>query len=132
VNRHHRHLRAPLGSILCVAVATDDNIIRGVAIIGRPISRILADGWTAEVSRVATDGTKNACSALYGAAWRAVRALGYNQIVTYTLPSESGTSLRAAGWVCVGKSKGYSWARKGRPRVDVNPGQVKLRWERLV
>lgn len=71
----------------------------------------------------------NACSILYGAAWRAVRALGYRRLVTYTLPSESGASLRAAGWTCLGEAGGGSWSRKDRPRVDTHPTQAKLRWE---
>lgn len=84
---------------------------------------------TAEVVRVATDGTRNACSMLYGAAWRACRALGYRRLVTYTLPEEGGASLRAAGWRLVGEAGGGSWSRKSRPRVDLHPTQQKMRWE---
>tara|TARA_S200002703_G_scaffold135574_1_gene124513 strand:+ start:722 stop:1165 length:444 start_codon:yes stop_codon:yes gene_type:complete len=130
VERHHRHHKPPRGSILQVAVADGEEVV-GVAIIGRPVSRVLDDGWTAEVTRVATDGHRNACSMLYGAAWRAVRALGYRKLVTYTLPEESGGSLRGAGWRCLGEAGGGSWARKDRPRVDLHPLQVKLRWERV-
>jgi L-amino acid N-acyltransferase YncA len=128
VERNHRHHRPPQGGLFAVAVAHGDQVV-GVAIVGRPVARRLADGWTAEVTRVATDGTKNACSMLYGAAWRACRALGYRRLVTYTLPSESGSSLRGAGWACVGEAGGGSWSRGNRPRVDMHPTQVKLRWE---
>ncbi len=128
VERHHRHHRPARGCIACVAVSESD-VVRGVAIIGRPVSRVLDDAWTAEVVRVATDGTKNACSMLYGAAWRACRALGYRRLVTYTLPEEGGASLRAAGWRCIGEAGGGSWDRKARPRVDLHPTQTKLRWE---
>lgn len=84
--------------------------------------------WTAEVTRLATDGTKNACSLLYAAAWRAARALGYRQLVTYTLPEESGASLRGAGWRVIGQTEdhGRGWSRPGRPRVDEHPLQRKL------
>ena len=67
---------------------------------------------------------------LYGAAWRAVRALGYRRLVTYTLPEEGGASLRGAGFQLIGEAGGGSWSRTDRPRVDLNPMQVKLRWER--
>lgn len=128
VAAHHRHHGPARGCILCVAVS-EGEAVRGVAIVGRPVSRMLDDGWTAEVVRVATDGARNACSMLYGASWRACRALGYRRLVTYTLPEEGGASLRAAGWRCIGEAGGGSWDRKGRPRVDLHPTQTKLRWE---
>ncbi len=71
------------------------------------------------------------CSMLYSAAWRAVRALGYRRLVTYILGEESGASLAAAGWRCLGEAGGGSWSREGRPRIDTHPTQVKLRWERV-
>ena len=130
VARHHRHHRPPRGSVLQVAVADDEGTVRGVAIVGRPVARMLDDGWTLEVSRVATDGARNACSMLYGACWRTARALGYRRVVTYTLPSEGGASLRGAGWTVVGEAGGGSWSRKDRPRVDLHPTLIKMRWER--
>lgn len=97
--------------------------------IGRPVARALDDGLTLEVNRVATDGAKNACSALYGAAWRAARALGYRRLVTYTLATEPGTSLDAAGWKVVGQVTGRSWSCPSRPRDDKHPTTNKVRWE---
>jgi len=97
--------------------------------VGRPVARLLHDGWTAEVLRLCTTGERNACSMLYGASWRAARALGYRRLVTYTLPEEGGASLRAAGWRCIGEAGGGSWSRAERPRVDTHPLQAKLRWE---
>ena len=129
VARTHRHHKPPRGSLVQLAVASEDEVV-GVAIVGRPVSRMLQDGWTAEVTRVATDGTRNACSMLYGAAWRAVRALGYRLLITYTLPEEGGASLRGAGFQLIGEAGGGSWSRTDRPRVDLHPMQVKLRWER--
>lgn len=128
VRRHHRHHPPVRGCICCVAVALGDRIV-GVAIVGRPKARRAQDGWTAEVTRVATDGTPHACSKLYAAAWRACRALGYRKLITYTLPSEGGASLRAAGFKLVAQTKGGSWDRRTRPRVDQHPTQAKLRWE---
>lgn len=125
VRQHHRHHRPPQGGLFAVAVG--DDAVRGVAIVGRPVARGLQDGWTAEVTRLATDGSRNACSMLYGACWRAARALGWRRLVTYTLPSEGGASLRAAGWRLIGEAGGGSWSCESRPRV--HPTQAKLRWE---
>jgi hypothetical protein len=125
---HHRHHKPVRGCIAVVAVAEGD-VVRGVCIVGRPVARRLQDGWTAEVNRVATDGARNACSMLYGAAWRAAKALGYKRLVTYTLPSEGGASLRAAGWKCIGEAGGGNWNKTSRPRVDSEHQQLKLRWE---
>ena len=129
VVQHHRHHGPVVGHKFSLAVADESGEVRGVAIVGRPVARMLHDGWTLEVTRVATDGTHNACSALYGAARRAAFALGYRRIGTYTLASESGSSLRGAGWHVVGESGGGSWSRKNRPRVDKHPTQGKFRWE---
>jgi len=131
VHRHHKPPTSGLFAVgVAVAIGSDPIRICGVAIVGRPSSRVLQDGWTAEVTRVATDGTKNACSMLYAACWRAARSLGWRKLITYTLASESGISLRAAGWRVVGQTDGRSWNCKSRPRVDHAPLQDKLRWER--
>ena len=87
------------------------------------------DGATIEVTRVATDGCPNACSALYGAAWRAAKALGYERLGTYTLASEPGTSLRAAGWQQVRMVRGRSWSAPSRLRNDQHPLEDKILWE---
>ena len=125
---HHRHHDPPRGCILVAGAEADGKVV-GVVVVGRPVSRMLQDGYTAEVVRLATDGTRNACSILYGAAWRACRALGYRRLVTYTLAEEGGASLRAAGWKLLGEAGGGSWSRVSRPRVDRAPMQVKLCWE---
>lgn len=125
---HHRHHKPSPGGLFAVAVSSDGSIV-GVAIIGRPVARMRQDGWTCEVVRLCTDGTRNACSKLYAAAWRAARALGYQRIGTYTLPSEGGASLRAAGWKLIGETSGGSWHRTGRPRIDKAPLQGKFAWE---
>ncbi len=123
----HRHHGPVPGHKFSLGVSENDRVI-GVAIVGRPVSRMLDDGWTLEVNRLATDGTKNACSALYAACWRASRALGYRKLITYTLPEEGGASLRGAGWKSLGECGGGKWSRKKRPRVDMHPTQMKLKW----
>lgn len=128
VRRWHRHHKPVPGHKFSLGV-TDGERVCGCAIIGRPVARRLDDGWTLEVNRTCTDGTKNANSMLYGAAWRATKALGYRRLITYTLPEESGISLRAAGWYLVGVRGGGSWNCKARPRVDAHPLQAKFLWE---
>lgn len=130
VAAHHRHHKAPRGCRFVVGCARDSKIV-GVAVVGRPSARMLDDGWSAEVVRLCVlEGERNACSLLYGACWRAARAIGYRRLVTYTLPEEGGASLRGAGWTLIGEAGGGSWSRKDRPRVDTHPTQAKLRWER--
>lgn len=128
IARNHRHHKPPVGSIFQVACAIDDKIV-GVAMVGRPVARHLDNGWTLEVNRLCTDGTKNACSMLYSASWRVAKNLGYRKLITYILGSESGTSLKASGWKCIGEAGGKSWSRDHRPRVDKHPTQTKIKFE---
>lgn len=128
VRLHHRHHLPVVGHKFSIGVADGERVC-GVAIVGRPVARGLDNGLTLEVTRVATDGTRNAASALYGAARRATFALGYRRLVTYTLDTEPGTSLRAAGWREIGAVGGGSWSCLSRPRVDKHPLQGKIRWE---
>jgi hypothetical protein len=117
VQTMHRHHQPVIGHKFSLGAADGEKVV-GAAIVGRPVSRHLDDGWTLEVNRCVTDGTRNACSLLYGAAWRAAKAMGYRRLITYTLPAEGGASLRAAGWKCVGLRGGGNWNVKSRPRVD--------------
>jgi hypothetical protein len=131
ISRHHRHHKPVPGAKFCIAVSDKDGVVRGVAIVGRPVARMSDDGWTLEVNRVCTDGARNACSMLYGAAWRAAKALGFRRLITYTLPEEGGASLRAAGWRLLGLRGGGNWNVRSRPRVDtaeILRGQKSL-WE---
>lgn len=132
--RLHRHNGALPSAKFSLAVVTDDGRVCGVAIAGLPKARLLNDGCTLEVSRVCTDGTPNACSALYGACARVAREMGYCRVVTYTLDAESGVSLRAAGWTRCAAVKGESWNRRQTSKGD--PGYVdqhdtgdKRRWQ---
>lgn len=106
VARHHRHHKPPVGHKFSMAVVDAESAVRGVCIVGRPVSRHLDNGMTLEVTRLASDGCPNACSCLYGAAWRAAKALGYTKLITYILDTESGTSLKASGWKLIGKRGG--------------------------
>jgi len=128
VKQYHRHHKPVIGCKFCLAVS-DGNKIVGVAIVGRPVARMLDDGFTLEVNRTCTDGTKNVNSKLYGAAQKVAFGLGYKKVITYTLPEEGGSSLRASNWKCVGKAGGGSWNRINRPRIDLHPLQSKIKWE---
>lgn len=128
VDRVHRHHQPVVGHKFSLAAVLGREIV-GVCIVGRPVARHRDDGETLEVTRLATDGTRNACSFLYGAAARATFALGYRRIGTYVLASEPGTSLRAAGWRVVGEVRGRSWSCESRPRVDKHPTENKTLFE---
>ena len=130
INAHHRHLRAPRGYKFAIAVNDGQRVV-GVITVGRPTSRIVQteQPYTAQVTRCATDGTRNAASMLYAAAWRCARAMGYQRLITYTFPSEGGASLRAAGMRVVGQTSGGSWSRPARPRIDHHPTGQKTLWE---
>jgi hypothetical protein len=125
---HHRHHLPPQGWKFGIAVNDGQKVV-GVITVGRPVARMLDDGWTLEVTRCCTDGTPNAPSMLYGAAKRAAFALGYKRLITYTLQTEPGTSLKAAGWRVIGEAGGGSWSRSARPRVDAHPTEAKTLWE---
>lgn len=128
IAKHHRHHKAPQGHKFSIALSDGEHIL-GVVIVGRPVARMLQDGWTLEVTRLATDGTRNGCSKLYAAAWRAAKAMGYKRLITYILDTETGCSLKAAGWRLIGAAGGGSWHTKSRPRVDKHPTQRKMLFE---
>lgn len=128
VSLHHRHHTPPVGHLFSLGAYEGDRLC-GVVIVGRPVARGRQDGLTCEVTRLCTDGTKDACSFLYGRAAKAALALGYRRIGTYTLASEAGASLRGAGWRCIGEVKGRSWNCPSRPRTDKHPTDDKLLWE---
>jgi|SRR6185312_10686399 len=127
---HHRHSKPPVGHKFSIGVEAGGKLV-GVAMVGRPVARMLDDGLTLEVNRTATDGTPNANSKLYGAAWRATRALGYRKLITYTQRAESGSSLRAAGWRVIAQRPARpGWTTPSRPRKDHGTGYTeRTLWE---
>jgi len=129
VNTYHSHHVAPQGHVISVGIEVEGELI-GVAIAGRPPARRSNDGYTLEVTRCCVNGhVKNAASMLYGACWRAAKALGYKRLLTYTLDSEVGTSAIAAGFKMTGTTRGGSWSRNGRERKDKHPLGGKTKWE---
>jgi hypothetical protein len=102
VAAHHRHHKPLKFHKFSLAVSDEDGVVRAVCMVNRPTARMNDDGMTLEVTRLASDGCPNACSCLYGASWRAAKALGYKRLITYILDSEPGTTLTASGWKCLG------------------------------
>lgn len=128
VREVHRHLPELQGGLFAAAVEIE-NEIAGVGIAGNPC-RVWQTQRKIYLSRIATVGRENACSALYGALCRAAKALGYREAWTYTLPEEDGTSLRAAGFIDMGMTKGGSYDRPCRERNEPVRGDPKRRWVR--
>ncbi|GAB3167581.1 MULTISPECIES: XF1762 family protein [unclassified Amycolatopsis] len=131
VDTWHRTHKRPPGCKFCVGVADHDGVLRGVAIVGRPVSRMLDNGATLEVTRTTTDGTRNANSMLYGAVTRATFALGYTRLITYTQRPETGASLRAAGWRVIAERPARpGWTRPSRPRAVLGTEAIpRTLWE---
>ena len=139
IAEHHRHNLPVTGHKFSIACYDNDRLC-GVAVAGRPVARKLDDGLTIEINRVCTDGTHNACSILYGACSRCAKEMGYKHVVTYTMQSESGASLKAAGFSKFGGCGGLSWDTPSRPREVTQytlfgeeqkyPDELKIRWEK--
>jgi hypothetical protein len=127
IRKHHRHHLPPVGHKFSIAVNDGEKVV-GVITVGRPVARMLDDGWTAEVTRCCTDSTPHVASKLYAAAWRAARAMGYKRLITYTLIEETGTSLIAAGYKALYQTQGGSWSRPSRERDDKHPIGQKQLW----
>lgn len=142
IGEHHRHNLPPRGWLFGVALHDEAGAVAAVAIAGRPLARAAQDGTTVEILRVCTLEQRNAASRLYGALCRAAKALGYRRAISYTLASEPGTSLRAAGFQLEAQLPPRSssgWAAEGRERYDgtvwgepVLPGEPRLRWARAL
>lgn len=131
VSKLHRHHKATQGHKFSIA-AHDGNGLVGVVIVGRPVARMNDNGTTAEVTRLCTNGARNACSILYGAAARAAFAMGYMRIITYTMPEEGGASLRASGWAFVGEAGGGDWSRPSRARnTPEHLTGIKHLWQKI-
>jgi len=131
VDAHHRHHGAVTGHKFSIGCEQAGRLV-GVVIAGRPVSRYLDDGMTLEVTRLCTTGERNVCSMLYAAAARAAKAMGYRKIITYTLETEDGASVLAAGWHCTGPAGGKCWTGERRPAVQHYPAVMKLRYEKTL
>lgn len=130
----HRHHKPCVGHRFSLGCIDEAGVLHGVCVVGRPVARLAgAPRDVCEVTRLATDGTYNACSMLYGAAARVAKAMGYLRIQTYTLPWEGGASLRASGWTLEGQAGGGQWKHTdGKPRRTDQPTEAKYRWSKAL
>lgn len=128
IRQYHRHNIPPVGGKFAIS-CYDDERLCGVAICGRPVARYFDDGETLEIYRNCTDGTRNACSKLYGACCRIAREMGYKKVITYTLESENGASLKASNFKWVGEAGGIAWTGKRKRNYYISPEEMKNRWE---
>lgn len=129
VDTLHRHHDSVHRDKFRIGAEVDGKLV-GVVQVARPVARMLDDGNTLEVVRLCTDGTKDVCSFLYAKAARIAKEMGYSRIITYILESETGASLRAAGWVLDGNAGGGSWDRPSRPRSTTAPTVPKKRYSK--
>lgn len=132
VARLHRHHKPVQGHRFSLGAVKDGKLVGGCS-VGRPVARMVDQWAVLEVTRLVTDGTPNACSALYAAAARAGKAMGYQKIQTYILEDEPGVTLKAAGWSLVARTAGGDNWIKSRPgRRDDQPFCPKQRWEKTL
>jgi len=130
ISKTHRHHKPVVGHRFSIGAEHNGKLV-GVVVVGRPVARMTDQRNIAEVTRLSTDGTDNACSFLYGAAARVAKELGFHSIQTFILESEPATSLKATGWICAGPSAGGDWNRpsRGDRRTD-QPMQPKIKWRK--
>jgi hypothetical protein len=142
VDSFHRHHGSSVQARFCLAALDEERKVRGVVMVGRPVARLLDNGWTLEVNRLASDGCENACSALYGASRRVAKEMGYRKLITYIREDEPGTSLRAAGWQFEEVIRSWNMpgrmrtdkteiVRRGRWSVQLNQGDFEIEWPAL-
>ncbi len=128
VAKHHRHHYPVAGHRFSIGCVKNGTLV-GVAIVGRPVARMVDSRTVCEVLRLCTDGTKNACSFLYGASARAAHALGFEKIQTYVLGTENATSLKASNWKFEARTAGGIWTHTdGKARRTDQPTGEKQRW----
>lgn len=132
IDHKHRHHKPVRGHRFSISAIDETGNLRGVATVGRPVARGFNKIEVVEVNRLASDGCDNVCSFLYGAAARIARDMGYRKIITYILESESGISLKAAGWERMYKTKGGSWDCESRPRKDSHPTEPKILYQKIL
>lgn len=144
VRSWHRHLPDVQGGLFAVQVVDSVGRCVGVGVAGNParvwqgqaklvISRVAAmDGLPRVTSSSGEEHAAPVCTKIYSALCKAARALGYREVWTYTLPEESGRSLRAAGFRDMGLSAGGEHGRPSRPRAPAKRPEPKRRWLRLL
>lgn len=110
--------------------AFDNGVCVCVAVVARPVARMLDTGNVLEVVRLASDGsTRGAASALLRACVAEAANRGVHRVVSYTLLGELGACYRAARWRPVALTRGGNWGRASRSRNEAKQPGAKARWE---
>ena len=135
IGEHHRHNAPPVSWRWGHAVYNGHELI-AVAMVGRPVARMIDASKVVEVNRLCVNHeldselTWKACSMLYTAAAKEAERRGFEKVITYTLETEAGTSLRYARWKPEHTTRAQSWNRGARKRTDKAPTCRKIRWAR--
>lgn len=129
VREWHRHLPEIQGGLFAAACETASGEVVAVGIAGNPPRAWQGTGRLV-ISRVAASAGGNACGMLYGALSRAADALGYREVWTYTLPHESGKTLKGSGFFDTGLTGGGEWDCPSRRRSAAKHPEPKRRWVR--
>ena len=127
VRNFHRHNLPTAGGKFAIACYLHDELC-GVAVCGRPTARNADDGKTLEIYRNCTDGTRNACSKLYGACVRIAKEMGYTKVITYILESENGASVKASNFFSEGKAGRKTQTGSRQKQRKVAPEEYKTRY----
>ncbi|MCK9549167.1 XF1762 family protein [Aquamicrobium sp.] len=133
VEQWHRHSSRTSNDGGKFAIGMEHNgQLVGVAIVGRPVARLLQVPGAAEVLRLCTSpaAPKGAASKLYARCRRIWQQMGGTTLHTYTLKRESGASLRGAGiHEPSAEVEPQQWDRPSREREERDIyEQPKWRW----
>ena len=127
----HRHHKPVMGHRFSLGAMTETGALCAAVIVARPVARGVDWRTVAEVNRLVSDGTTNACSFLYGAAARVCREMGFAKIQTYLLDTEPAITMKASGWKLAAITAGGQWTgTNGKPRRQDQPTNPKQRWEK--
>ena len=133
VIEHHRHSKQCRGHRFSLGAVYKDELV-GAAIIGRAINRYLDNRFTAEILRnsVLEKAPKGTFIFLYSRAMKVWQSQGGKKILTYTLETEPGSSLKAVNFNAAAKTGFFKGGWQNRSnRREYTPIR-KIRWEKFL
>jgi len=138
VNMHHRHHFNSHAHKWSIGYEEEGKLI-GVGMIGRPLNRHLDDGLSLEITRVCVlENNPNVCSIIISALCRSAKSMGYKRVYTYTLESESGSSLKGCGFENMATTISKKWVRHRTIQTKLFTNKLdhllenKIRWGRVL
>jgi hypothetical protein len=147
VKKYHRHndeRKIHKFSLGLYKKSEDKDILIGVAICGSPTGISYNGKSFLEVYRVCVTEANNSCSMLYGRCTRIAKELGYEKLITYTLKTEPGTTVKASGFELeTDEAGGKKWTgKRAKERekkrneagivLKLPPEEKKNRWAKLL